>query len=339
VNRLSGHEQKSEGVAWIWKPQNLAAPSTQDKRSRELKRLRDFGIASSVGFVTSGIVVTSSYALGVWLGRSSDNLREIIYLGVPFALLLGVAAAARSGPTRLGRHPTSKAVVAGAVLGLLYIFLLFRYLAGGFLGIVVQALSGWIAGGVSAMLAVTITNRSRMVLGIAGVCLLAIFLPKPVFNTFTHNQQLTVVFITRSSGEEGMPSPRAINFAGDAEAQAVGKEALEHVRALGLGGDFRVVHLSRQGEGRQSLAIVVVQSPVEGRALLAEPNGSTVIYVQQPGRWTKYPSDARTLRRSIEIWPAGNRKDALAYFSIPGASGISLDGRIDGETREPPKNP
>src|SRR5213075_831809 len=110
---------------------------------------------------------------------------------------------------------------------------------------------------------------------------------RPIFNVFAHNQQLTVAFVTPSYASEEMVPPTAPIFSPGEGAEAVSRRVLEHVHSLGLAGNFRVAYLARQGDGKQSLAIVVVQAPVEQRTLLPEPNGSTVTYVQHSGTWAK----------------------------------------------------
>jgi hypothetical protein len=304
-----------------------------------VKRVVEFGIASLVGLMTTSIVAGGSYILGTWLGRNIQNLTEVIYLGVPFAVLLGLAAVTPPIAATVRSHATPSAVPVGSVLGLLYTILVFGFVARAPLGVLVQALSCWVAAGICGMLVLATSGRSRKVLAIVGVCLVAIFVPKPVFNTLTHNQRLTVVFILPSWEKEGAARPNAVSFASDAEARAAGNEAIERVHAVGLGGDFRVAYLSRQGEGKQSLAIIVMMRPVEGPTALAEPNGSTIVYVQRPGAWSKYPPDAPTLRRAIEIWSAGTRNDVLAYFSIPDATGVSVNGRIAREPTNSPQGP
>ncbi len=157
-----------------------------------MRRLSRFGIAALVGFSTSFVIALVSYAFGTWLGGHSDNLRDTVYFTVPFALLLGAAAALPPTWQSIGKRRVITAVLVGAILGLLYTFLLFKFVALGFLAIVVQAISCWVAGGISGMLAVAVVKRSRMVSAIVGVCLLAIFVPTPLFNAVTRNQQLTV---------------------------------------------------------------------------------------------------------------------------------------------------
>ena len=126
-----------------------------------MRRLSRFGIAALLGFSTSFVIALVSYAFGTWLGGHSDNLRDTVYFTVPFALLLGAAAALPPTWQPIGKRRVITAVLVGAILGLLYTFLLFKFVALGFLAIVVQAISCWVAGGISGMLAVAVVKRSR----------------------------------------------------------------------------------------------------------------------------------------------------------------------------------
>ena len=48
------------------------------------------------------------------------------------------------------------------------------------------------------------------------------------------------------------------------------------------------------------------------RTLLAEPDATEGIYVQQPNKWTKIPPQAVTLRRNIGIFGDYNDRNSLA---------------------------
>ena len=100
---------------------------------------------------------------------------------------------------------------------------------------------------------------------------------------------------------------------------------------------FRVLSLSRQGKGKNSLAIVVVRTRVKKDVVLPEPDGSTVVYVQQSDRWEKKPPEAPTLRRGIEIMPPSQRDDNLGYFTIWYTNGFGLTGRITGKVSDLPR--
>jgi len=300
-----------------------------------MKRLSRFAVAALVGFSSGSVIALVSYELGTWLGGHADNLRNTLYFTAPLAVVLGIVAALQPADLHVGKRGVVATISTGAVVGLLYGFLAFRFIILGFLAVTVQALSCWVASGLSAMLAVAVEKFSRKTVAIVGVCLLAIFLPKPVFNTFTRNQQLTVAFVIRSSGSEETPSPKALFFDNAGAVEVVSKQVLEHIRTLGITGNFRVVHLSRQGEGRQSLAILITGGPIEERTLLPEPDGTTVIYVQESGGWTKHPADAPTLKRSIEVSPP-TKDGAIGYLWVPMSSGLRYgDGiRVDRHSPE-----
>ncbi len=297
-----------------------------------MRLLSRFVIATLVGFLLSSLIALASYSLGVWLGRNSDNLRLIIYYSGPFALLVGVAAATQSkwSVGHSGRPLIS--VLTGTALGIVYSYFTARFLLGvpGFFAILM--LSCWVPSGISAMLVGANGKRLSVVAGISVLCLSAIFLTEPIFNAFTRNQLLTVAFITPSTSQLAA-YPETVGFHTNGEVQTTKNEVFEAIRALGYSEDFRVLSLSRQGKGKHSLAIVVVWTPVKKKVALPEPDGSTVVYVQQSENWEKKPSEVPTLRRSIEITPTG-LAEGEALFAIPDSSGVSFVGTITGKASD-----
>ena len=149
-----------------------------------------FVIAALVGFLVSSLIALVSYSLGSSLARNTYNLQGMIYLSVPFALLLGVVAA---GLPKLaaGKGSISVAVVAGAVLSLVYVYFVIRFSLVT-LAFVILLLSSWVPAGVSAMLLAIRGRRIPDLIGISVLCLIAMFLTEPTFNIPTHNRQLTV---------------------------------------------------------------------------------------------------------------------------------------------------
>lgn len=287
-------------------------------------RLVRFALGYFVAFLTARIVIEASYRLGFWLGRENQGM--VAYFTVPLAALLGFAAALWPR----GRQ-VWVAVLAGGVLGLLYTLVVDRFLAPGFRALFVQELSCWIGSGICAVLAAAVGASRRGAIAIAGVCLLAIFLPKPLFNTFVHNQQLTVAFVTPSLGDAGTAGSR-VRYSGDTarvDGQAISKRILERIRAAGVAGDFRVAQLWRLGEGEPSLAIFVVRAPVIAREFFGEPDAATAVYVQESGGWARHPANLKTLSRGIEILPPADPAEALGAFSIADADGITVWARIE----------
>jgi hypothetical protein len=297
-----------------------------------MRLLSRFLIPALVGFSVSCLIALASYSLGFWIGRNSYNLLWIVSYSGPFALLLGVAAVTQSKRSAGHRGSMLIAVLTGTALGFMYTFFVSRFSLG-IPAFFILMLSCWVPGGISAMLVAAFGKRLTIVTGVAVLCRSAIFLTEPIFNAFTHNQLLTVALITPSDASTSQlaANPETLGFATGPEIQIAKNEVTEHVRALGYSGEFRVLSLSKQGKGKNSLAILVVRTPITKEVALPEPDGSTVIYVQQSENWEKKPSEAPTLSRSIELWPPSQTGDGLGFFSIPDASGVSLMGRITGK--------
>lgn len=301
-----------------------------------MRLLSRFVTAALVGFSVSSLIALASFSLGLWLGRDSIFLRTIVYYSFPFALLLGVAAAAQPRRSTVHKSSLLVAVLAGTALGFVYTYLAARFLRGVPPVFVVLMLSCWVPSGISAMLVAAFGKRLSVVTGIAVLCLSAIFLKEPIFNAFAHNQQLTVAFITPSGASTAQlaAQPETLGFDTSAEIQTAKNKVFEHIRALGYREDFRVLSLSRRGKGKNSLAIIVVRASVTKEVALPEPDGSTVVYVQQSENWEKKPSEVPTLRRSIEMMSPLPTDDCLGYFAIPDASGISLEGIITRKAKD-----
>jgi len=259
----------------------------------------------------------------------------MIYLSVPFALLLGVVAARLPRRSVNGKGSLLFAVLAGTVISLVYIYFVIRFSLVT-LGFAILLLSWWVPSGVSAMLMATRGKRIPDLMGIAVLCLFATFLTEPIFNAFTHNQQLTVAVVTPSDASTAQlaADPEALGFDTTAEIQTAQNDVFEYIRALGYRDDFRILSLSRRGKGKNSLAIVVVRTGVTKDVKLPEPDGSTVAYVQHSDKWEKKPPDVATLRRSIEMTTPFSGDSSLGYFAIPDAQGVSLMGRITGRVSD-----
>jgi hypothetical protein len=293
-------------------------------------------IAALVAFSVSSLIAVASYSLGLWPGHDSIFLRTIVYYSCPFALLLGVAAAAQPRRSTVRKSSLLVAILVGIVLGFACTYYVFRFSLPihrwAFL-----MLSCWVPSGISAMLVAAFGNRLSVVTGIAPLCLSAVFLHEPIFNAYAHNQQLTVAFITSAdaSTAELTANAETLGFVNGAELQTAKNELIQNIRALGYGEEFRLLSLTRRGKGKNALAIVVVRTRVEKDVVLPEPDGSTVIYVQQSDNWEKRPPEVPTLHRGIEIWlPLSATGEELAFFTIPDASGLGLSGRITGRVSD-----
>lgn len=301
-----------------------------------MKLLSHFGIAALVGFSASCLILLATYALGVWPWIVTATISWITYRSVPFALLVGLAAAVQPRSLRDRWGGLLVAILLGSILGFLYTFFVigFSLAAAAFVAL---ALSCWVPGGISAMVAAAFGKRLSVVAGIAVLCLSSIFLAKPIFNVLAHNQRLTVAVVTPSDPSTAQleANPADIGFETDEELQTAKNEIFERLRAFGYKEDFRALSITRDGEGKSSLAIIVVRAPVTKEVVLPEPDRSTVVYVQQFENWEKKPAHFPVLRRGIEMrpWPPGPEGESVAsstlgYFVIPNASGSGLIGRV-----------
>jgi hypothetical protein len=162
----------------------------------------------------------------------------------------------------------------------------------------------------------------------------AIFLPEPLFNAVTHNQQLTVAFVTPTemSTAQFEVSPDGVGFCHENERQIARNEVLQRVRTLGYIETFRVLSITRWGKGSKSLAILIVRAPITKKVTLPVPDKGTVVYDQHSENWDKKPMGAPVLHRGITMRPPGTADESLGYFEIPDAQGMSLMGTIISKT-------
>jgi hypothetical protein len=226
-------------------------------------------------------------------------------------------------------------VLVGAVLGLIYTFIVARYALFALPAFIVLMLSCWVPGGVSVMVVVGRAKQPSVLIGVATLCLVAVALPEPIFNVLNHNQQLTVAFVAScdTSTAPLEAHPESVGFDSDDEVQAAKTKVLEHVRNLGHTGTFRVLSITRAGKGRKSLAVIIVRAPITKEVVLPVPDGSMVLYTQGPDNWEKSPANAAVLHRVITIGPYRPTNGSMAfgsvaYFDVPDAQGVSLIGRI-----------
>jgi hypothetical protein len=294
-------------------------------------RLGRFALAGVCELAIAGMILFISYAIGFRLSGNMDNVWHLLRFTVPLALL--VACVAAVWPGRNGEHKrldsTFTLVPLGVAVGLAYWCLVLRTVGLGLPTLAIQALACWVAGSVAAFLLALTKRRSYgVLLSAALICALGIALPLPIFDLLAHNQLLTVAIVVPERLASITMQPKEIGFDSQTQADKSARQVLQTIQAAGLSGNYRIVHLSLQGGGKQSLAILILDAPITGRTLLPEPDAAEVIYVQQPLGWTKIPAQAPILHRNMEIWGASGDRDSLAYFGIPDATGISLMGRV-----------
>jgi hypothetical protein len=148
-----------------------------------------FGMAALVSLLVSSVIALGGYSFRLWMG-----IRLLVYLSVPFAILIGVAAVVL--PRRKIDQKSSPmiSILAGTGLGILYTYLVARFVLNAPVFVAVS-LSCWVPSGLSAMAATNSRKHWLTATGIGLLCLTTVILMEPVFNTAAHNQQLTVALI------------------------------------------------------------------------------------------------------------------------------------------------
>jgi hypothetical protein len=301
-----------------------------------MKLLSRFAIAAIVGFSVSSLIASASYSLGLWRGGGIFLLTVVRYSCI-FAVLLGVAAATQPRRTKVQKGSLLVAVFSGTILAVAGCYYVWRFS----LPIHRQAflmLSCWVPAGISAMLAAAFGKRTSIAAGIVILGLCAIFLHEPIFNASVHYQQLTVAFVTPvdASTSQLEANPDKLGFMTDQEIETATNDVMQRLRTLGYSEKFRVLSLTKQGKGKNALAIVVIRTRVSENVVLPEPKASTVVYVQESDRWEKKPPEAPTLLRGIELEAARPPDETLAYFTIRWEPVFGVAGRIKGKTSDLP---
>lgn len=290
-------------------------------------------LTAAFALAVVSIILFVAYVVGSRLTNNTDNIWRLLKLTIPFALFLALVTAA--WPNLGGNRSIASwfiLIILAVALGCGYWLLVAHTLGFGSLGLGIQALACWIAAAVAGLL-LALGGRTRGLLGSTLACVLAIFVPAPVFSLLAHNQALTVAIVVPDQMTGVSVSPHDVGFDSHSATEASASRVLQSIRAAGIQGNYRVVYQARRGEGKQSLAILMLNAPVTSSIQLPEPDGAEVVYVQGPHGWTKTPLGAPTLDRNIEIWGATDDRSSLAYFGIPDATGVSLDGRVGTDDR------
>jgi hypothetical protein len=291
-----------------------------------------FSIAAVVSLLVSTLIALVGYSLRLWMG-----IRFLVYLSVPFAILLGVTAVVLPRRKTYQKSSPMIAILVGTGLGILYAYFIARFVLN-LPAFVALTLSCWVPSGLSAMATTNSRNHWLTATGIGVLCLTTIILMEPVFNAVAHNQQLTVALITPSevSASELEAQPETLGFNGDEEIKTAKNEVLEYMRTQGHRESFRVMSITRRGKGKKSLAILLLKAPITHEAVLPVPDGTDVVYVQGPQNWERIPSQIPVLHREITVLPPDHLERCLGFFQIPDARGIDLMGVLRGKTSAQP---
>lgn len=303
-----------------------------------------------IGAVSSALVAAiltyGTYGLGFWAGghRSlRDYLLEALSL---LPVVIGLVAARWRSPRQNG-NPLM-AGVTGAAIGLVYCYLSTRVMFwfafrrwGGFGHSVflypiswdqdIEAVSCGIVIGACGMLLAVAPRSFRAHLAVLLLVLIGFFAPMLIFNVVTQNQELTVAVVTPQHNRltsQALPEVKEMLRVRPIEVGSV-ITRVQLLKDANIAGNYEVVDLYRQGQGKQVLAVVVISQPVTQRTDLPEPRGVDVIYFQESSKWRTIPSQVptldptnlRTFLRSIIIWPPEPDDRSLGQVMLDDASG------------------
>lgn len=286
-------------------------------------------------------------------------------VGALTVALLTLARQDWSGAGDLSHFLAPTAVLAGllAVLGLATFHWLanrpawFGYLVGGIAGVAagflltianLLFLGAWsgagpvplffawcVAGGLGVAAATgTRAPASWRTLAVEGVALplvavLATIGTPVVANVVTHNQQLTVVFARWYDGDAPLEVEDQLGL--------LRSEDVALLTGAGLGG--RVVvrrgHSGNVAQAPKARMVVLMSSPVTNGVRLLQPDATTLLYVQRPDGFERFPRGQPTLDRVVELRPAESR-EGMATFSVEGALGRGSGGDLFRWSTEPP---
>jgi len=173
---------------------------------------------------------------------------------------------------------------------------------------------GWLLPNQAAQSATSVGLGARQRLAILGIWCLATawiafpFVPWPFREA---DQSLEVIIV------QWIPGPETLVLAAD----GLTADEVAQMAAMGVTGQLSRRGTFGGGKGiKHARAVIVMQRPVDSPLALPEPNGSSLIYLQELGGWKKIPPHADTLRRSIRLTIA-NAPGRIIFETDNGPSG------------------
>jgi hypothetical protein len=307
-----------------------------------MARLRRFALAATLTAAVGLFVTYGSYLLGLWAGGHRFELERCLLLGVLLPIFVGLLAAL--WPLRQLNWNALAAGMAGGAVGLTYGYLAvpvgywIMFHAWGAFGHSVFLKIWWgmdiemmlcsAVASACAMLSTTTPRIRNVLLVVALLVIGGTLIPGPLFNLVRRNQELTVAVVTSESHGPHVPEVEENGPVRSIDASAVSSRVMQLLRNAGIDGNYQVAQLYRQGHGKQVLAIIVIGGLVTKAADLPEPRGTDVIYLQEPGGWTRIPSQVPTLDRNIYIYrdPDGRSCHEIVFTDASGVGRVVFLG-------------
>jgi hypothetical protein len=192
----------------------------------------------------------------------------------------------------------------------------------------IPVLQCWLAGGVAGGIVAAVSlerhqgRRVLMAIGSLLVSLVMLWLGySPLLAAMRRDQHLTVTFarFIPTSSAMVVEDPRGL----------ASNDEKNLLRQADLSGSVRIegAHASNTAQSPLARVLVVASNPILSRVRLRQPDGTTVVYIQTTEGFRMFPSDARTLDRSIELWPSdGDPKTTMYSVEMAGGGGRSSGG-------------
>jgi len=286
--------------------------ASQPNAFRARSSLRTGFVCLITSMLVAGIGVTLNKGFGV------NDLSAFLFWSLPFAAL--VACLGLVNIYRRVRLLTGYliAVIAGTLLGIVWTFIVGALLGPSFGAFGFPVWSCWVAGGASAMVTSVGTFKevrqffSELIL-VGSICLFAVVGAEPFSIWLSADQKLEVTMIKWLPGPSELTMQRATdppNYYGPLTKDLI------QLKEIGLTGKLNFSSGGHYGEGnKSSRAIIVMQRQIKQAVDLPQPDGVTIIYIQdENNHWKRYPSDAPVLNRNIRLEVPANKPTLTDYW-------------------------
>lgn len=296
-------------------------------------RWQPFFIAVVVTLVIS--LLMAAIQVGLNNGFGSGDVLPFLLWSLPFAAVIALIRDKLFDFLRRRRvtHRYLLAVLIGTASGVLWTYIVAIFLGAWFGAFSFSVLPCWIAGGAAAMIAGIGGHNSSarslitelIIVGALG--LISMTVPKYLVDFLSSNQELEVVSLKWRPGAE----PLAFE---DTEGGPIfdkprlTRDAMTILNSLALRGHLAFTGRAIYGSGNPARVIIVMQRQVKEPVELLQPDGVTVIYVQDEDGWKMYPSDAPTLQRTIRVWPDENDPTWETRYLVENSDGSRQGGTL-----------
>ena len=129
-----------------------------------------------------------------------------------------------------------------------------------------------------------------------------------------------------------MPSAQTLTVIDPAslrEKFLISADELAQLRALGLTGELSVRHGEIYGKGERKARMLIIMQPfLDSIVELAQPNATSVLYVQKNDRWMMFPPTTPLLQRLVRIVPRKEETIMVEVYSADGGVGHPIHWRL-----------